>query len=142
MKLSRVIWLSCFLFLLASCASTHSFKVPGADITRIQSIYVNTVTNDNEVGRTIANQLKKMGYKTSHGLTPTPPVPVDAIITYEDKWKWDMTMYLLKLTIRVRDGATNQVLAIGESYQPSLQRESVEAIVEKVLVGILRTQAQ
>ena len=140
MKLSRVLLLSSLLFLLVSCASTHSFKVPGTDLTKIRSVYVNTVANDNDVGRITVEQLRKMGYKTSHGLTSIPPEPVDAIVTYEDKWKWDMTMYLLKLTIRVRDGTTNQILAIGESYQPSLQRESVEAIVEKVLVGIFRTQ--
>jgi hypothetical protein len=36
----------------------------------------------------------------------------------------------------VRDGATNKFMASGESYQPSLQRDSVEAIVQKVLIDV------
>lgn len=128
------------LFLvLAACANLQASRVPGADLGKIRSVYVAKLPSDERgVDHMIMQRLNGMGYNAYRGASPTPPAPVDAIVTYEDRWMWDMSMYLLKLNITVRDGATNQLLATGESYRPSLERLPAEEVVEEVLVAIFQ----
>jgi hypothetical protein len=79
-----------------------------------------------------------MGFKSSYGVNDTPASPVDAIITYQDRWMWDITMYMIQLDVQVRDGQTRAVLANGRSFRPSLQRKSPEGMVEEVLLDIFK----
>ncbi|MGH8275633.1 MAG: hypothetical protein ACRETH_02950, partial [Steroidobacteraceae bacterium] len=72
------------------------------------------------------------------GDAATPPTPVDAIVTYQDRWMWDITMYMLKLDVQVRDGRSGAILATGEVMRPSLQRKSPEDMVEEVLGVIFK----
>jgi hypothetical protein len=61
---------------------------------------------------------------------------VDAVVTYQDRWMWDITMYMIKLDIQVHDGKSGAILANGEAMRPSLQRKSPEGMVEEV-VGVI-----
>jgi hypothetical protein len=61
---------------------------------------------------------------------------VDAIVTYVDKWFWDITMYMLELTITLRDPKTDFPLATGSSYHTSMTRKSPEGMVDEVLTNI------
>jgi hypothetical protein len=61
---------------------------------------------------------------------------VDAIVTYVDKWFWDITMYMLELTITLRDPKTDFPLATGNSYHTSMTRKSPEGMVDEVLTNI------
>lgn len=127
------------LVTLTACANLQAYKAPGADFNKIQSIYVtNKNGDDSNIDRIIAEQLCKMGYKATYGSTLKTSDVVDALVSYEDKWMWDMTMYLLKLNINVLDGTTSQFIAKGESYRPSLQRKSPEGMVEEVLQEIFK----
>ena len=85
----------------------------------------------------IANELNSMGYQATSGVEQTSPIPVDAIVTYRDKWMWDITMYMLELNIDLRDPKTNYSFASGRSYRTSLARKSPEEMTEEVLVKIL-----
>jgi len=139
MSTLKALSLACLFLVLAGCANLQSSRVPGADLGKIRSVYVAKLPADERgVDQMIVQRLTSMGYRASHGSSPTPPAPVDAIVTYEDRWMWDMSMYLLKLNIRVQDGATNQLLAAGESYRPSLERLPAEEVVEEVLVAIFQ----
>lgn len=40
--------------------------------------------------------------------------PADANVSYVDVWRWDVTMYLKSLRIRMFDGRTGDLLASGE----------------------------
>ena len=57
----------------------------------------------------------------------------DAIVTYVDKWRWDITMYLLELTITLRDPKTEMPLAEGNSFHTSLTRMSQTEMVNEVV---------
>ena len=55
-----------------------------------------------------------------------------------DKWMWDMTMYLLELTVTIHDPRTEVGLATGNSMYTSLIRKSPQAMVDEVVDNILK----
>jgi hypothetical protein len=50
---------------------------------------------------------------------------------------WDITLYLLELTVTVREPANGQALAVGNSYHTSLTRQSSHEMVTELLNNIL-----
>ena len=64
------------------------------------------------------------------------PDNVDAIVTYLDKWQWDLTMYMIELQIIIRDPDSNFPFATGKSFHTSLTRLSPEKMVAEVLDNI------
>jgi len=110
---------------------------PTADLDDIKSIYVTIFASDGRgINLLIANKLKKMGYHASTGVDT--PSNVDVVVTYKDKWMWDITMYMLELTITIRDPKTNFPLASGNSYHTSLTRKSPEEMVDEVIDNIFK----
>lgn len=67
---------------------------------------------------------------------PQASYQTDSVITYVDRWVWDITLYLLELTVTLRDAATNFPQAVGNSYHTSLTRKSPEEMVEEVMTNI------
>ena len=124
---------------LCGCATTDSSKAPGADLKSLKTFYVVKLPADGRgIERLVADRLNMMGYQATSGISETPPSLVDAVVTYQDKWMWDITMYMLQLDIQIRDGKTNLVIASGHSMRPSLQRKSPSGMVEEVLTGIFQ----
>jgi hypothetical protein len=81
--------------------------------------------------------LEKRGFVVSKGPELQGPYPADVAITYVDKWMWDMTMYMIELTIQVRDPKNNFPLATGNSMHTSMARKSPPEMVDEVLGNIL-----
>jgi len=124
---------------LAGCATSNSARAPDTDLHKLKSFYVVRVPADTRgVEKLIAKRLETLGYQSTSGDAPTPASRVDAIVTYEDRWMWDITMYMIKLDIQIHDGATGAVLANGEVMRPSLQRKSPEGMVEETLGVIFK----
>jgi hypothetical protein len=120
--------------LLTACATSNSAHAPDADLHKLKTFYVARLPADeNGIEKLIAKRLTVMGYQCTAGDAQTPESPVDAIVTYQDRWMWDITMYMIKLDIQIHDGATGAVLANGEVVRPSLQRKSPEGMVEETL---------
>lgn len=125
--------------LASGCATLDASKAPGADLTKLKSLYVQRLPADERgVQRIISDRLNLMGKQSSFGDAEAPAEPVDAIVTYQDKWMWDITMYMLQLSVQVRDGQTRSVLASGSAMRPSLERKSPEGMVEEVLTEIFK----
>jgi hypothetical protein len=55
---------------------------------------------------------------------------------------WDITLYLLELTVTLRDADNNFPLAVGNSYHTSLTRKSPDEMVEEVMTNIFNTAKQ
>lgn len=111
---------------------------PTADLTTIKSIFVTKLAPDDRgINILIADKLKEKGYLVTTGVE-TPP-NVDVVVTYRDKWMWDITMYMLELTITIRDPKTDFPLATGNSYHTSLSRKSPEEMVEEVINNIFNS---
>jgi hypothetical protein len=123
-----------FTILLSACATSNSARAPDVDLNRFKTFYVTRLSSDERgIEKLIASRLTAMGYESSSGDAPTPPSPVDAIVTYQDRWVWDLTTYMIRLNIQIRDGNTGAVVANGEVMRPSLQRKSPEGMVEETL---------
>jgi len=124
--------------LMTGCANHATATLsPGADLSAIKTAYV--VKHDKDkynVNQIIKSKLESKGYVVTTG--PELPVPyaTDVSVTYIDKWMWDITMYMLELTINFRDPKTNFPIATGNSLHTSLTRKSPDAMVEEVLANI------
>ena len=120
--------------MLTACATTNSARAPDADLHVLKTFYVARLPADERgIEKLISNRLTVMGYQCTSGDAQTPVSPVDAIVTYQDRWMWDITMYMIKLDIQIHDGKTGAILANGEVMRPSLQRKSPEGMVEETL---------
>lgn len=120
--------------LFTGCASTDSSLAPGTDLSKLTTFYVQKLPADNRgIEVLISDRLNLMGYESTYGVSATPPEKVDAIVTYQDRWAWDITMYMIQLDIQLRDGESKRVLASAKSVRPSLQRKTPEGMVEEVL---------
>ena len=90
------------------------------------------------VGKLVTDNLVKRGFSATAGPEVPQPSKVDAVITYVDRWMWDITMYMLELTITIRDPGNEYPLASGKSYHTSLTRMSPSEMVDEVLNNIFK----
>ena len=127
------------LFIAGGCSTLQATKAPGADLSRLKTFYVQRLAADERgIEQLIVKELTRRGYVSSFGIEATTTFPVDALVTYQDKWMWDITMYMLQLSIQIRDGKDRTVLATGQSFRPSLVRKSPEGMVNEVLGEIFK----
>ena len=91
---------------------------------------------DGSTKKLIAEKFASKGFKVTADPEPNPGA--DAVVTYVDKWMWDITMYMLELTITLREPKTDFPLATGNSYHTSLSRKSPKEMVDEVVENILK----
>lgn len=142
MLIKKTLIISTFLIavlFLSGCANKATVtKDKNINLDVIKSIHV--VNNDgggNELIPVIESKLNKMGYKVTSGDKISPEA--DAIITYRDKWMWDITMYMIELTVTLRDTKDNFPLATAYSMHASLTRKSPEEMVDETLSNIFNS---
>ncbi len=110
---------------------------PDVEISQLMKFFVVRFGPDDRfINKLITNQLINMGYEATTGPEDKAPNYVDAVVTYQDKWQWDISMYMLELDITFRNPKTNVLLAVGNSYHTSLTRKSPEEMVKEVLNNI------
>ena len=124
------------MVLLTGCInSAHKSINPTADLSNIKIIHVEQFARDSRgLDKVIAEQLRAMGYTASTG--DTIPENSDAIITYRDKWRWDMSMYLLSISIKIRDPDTLFPMANAISLHTSVTRQSPSTMIREALNNI------
>src|SRR5574341_2513174 len=120
--------LACTAVLLVSgCAKLTASVPPGTEFSKLKSFYVVHLPPDNRgINQLIREDLATRGFEATTGPESARPQAVDVVVTYEDRWMWDITMYMLSLNITFRHPETNTLLASGQSYRPSLERRSEE----------------
>jgi len=127
--------------MLSGCAVNRATATvdPSADLRSLKSMHVVKLEEDgHDVNELITKKLRSMGYEVT--TSKEKRSDVDAVVTYWDKWMWDITMYLLELTITIRDPGTDYPLATGNSMHTSLTRKSPEAMVDEVVTNIFKEQ--
>ena len=126
--------------LTAGCAvnrATGSVDA-SANLPALKTMYVKKYPDDNaDVNVLIADKLRSKGATVTTG-TEAPPSGVDAVVTYVDKWMWDITMYMLELTVTIRDPKTDFPLATGNSFHTSLTRLSPKEMANEVVDNIYK----
>ena len=134
-------YISLFLIGLAASGCINratATLAPGAGFSHVNTFYVVHQPRDKEkLHQMISDNLSMKGYRSTAGPElPPESYKTDAIITYVDKWMWDITLYLLELTVTVRE-PTGQPLAVGNSYHTSMTRLSPQEMIDEVLGNIL-----
>lgn len=125
------------LAVATGCANRATASLtPGSDLSKIRSLYLIPKENDRDNYKLIKENLEKRGFGVTIGPEMPLPYTSDAVVTYVDKWMWDITMYMLELTITFRDPTNNFPLAVGNSMHTSLSRLSPEEMVDEVLTNI------
>lgn len=128
------------LALLSGCVTQLNSDVsPEAKLQDLKTIYVVHLPQDGRgVDKLIADRLAVMGKQATSGERSAMPEDVDAIVTYQDKWMWDITMYMIELNVQVRRPKNEIALATGHSLRTSLARKSPAQMVEEVLNDIFK----
>ena len=136
----KLFFLLIVIFLISGCVNRFSAKwAPSASLTNTASFYVIKLGPDGRgINKLISDKLVYMGYKSTTGLGVDIQSNVDIVVDYADKWMWDITMYMLELTITFRDPKTDVPLGSGNSYHTSLTRKSPQEMVDEVLTNIFK----
>ena len=126
--------------LVSGCAVNRATATvdPKTDLTKLKTMYVKKIPEDD--GGTnvlIVDKLATKGVTATTGEGPAP-AGIDAIVTYVDRWMWDITMYMLELTVTLRDPKNNLPLASGNSFHTSLTRLSPKEMVNEVIDNIYK----
>lgn len=145
-RLAPMLFVICLMLLTSGCAVNRatSTVTPGADLSKVKSFYIVEKQGDKgtyNVYKLIESNLAKRGYAVTTGSDMKSPYKLDVILTYVDKWKWDMSMYMLQLTITFKDATNNLTMASGNSIHTSLTRKPPEEMVEEVLTNIFNAKA-
>ena len=104
-RLTSMLFVFCLLLLTAGCAVNRATAIvtPGNDFSKVKSFYIVKEQGDDNVYKLIEANLTKRGYAVSTGSDMTSTYKSDVTLTYVDRWMWDMTMYMLNLTITFKD---------------------------------------
>lgn len=141
----RMPWL---LAVLMSCALVACSGVRRADVSQgfdlagVRTAHVVRIARDERgTWQLIANALAARGMQVSTGTAEDAPPGTDVLVTYQDRWTWDVTMYMSGLDVQLRDPKTQFQLASGAVSHPSLDRERPETIVKEVFDEIFMRAA-
>lgn len=136
--------LQALALLACGCASVSTAPVSRAKLQKIQFIRIEPLPNDQHgMDKLIAADLKSRGFDVEIGTSQAGGRRPDAILCYQDKWMWDLSMYLLCLDVQLRSAKTRVIVAQGQSFQPSLERKPPEFVVHRLLDDVIgpRTSA-
>jgi hypothetical protein len=135
--------LAIFVGLTSGCVTQlKSDIMPGTDLKELKKIYVVRLDKDHRgVEKMIAVRLNMMGYEATSGEKAAVPEDAQAVVTYQDKWMWDITMYMLELNVQVRRPKTDIAIATGHALRTSLARKSPAEMVEEVLTDMFKKKA-
>lgn len=144
-KFAPTLLVICLFLLTSGCASNRAIAIStsGTDLSKVKSFYIIEVQADKDtwkVCKLIETNLTKRGYAVTTGPEMKSPDKSDVILTYVDKWVWDMSNYMLSLTITFKEPTTYLTMARGHSYHTSLTRKSPEEMVDEVLTSIFKTK--
>lgn len=104
--------------LLGGCSTTQHITLakaaPALKVTTVAQVPAEG--NSPEMNANLTNALQ------AEGLQVKAPLPadarksddVDAIVSYVDVWRWDLVMYLKKLSVKMYDAKTGDLLVMGD----------------------------
>jgi hypothetical protein len=141
--LQRAFAAACAVMMLiaaAGCAVNRAdaMLMPDADLSKVKTLYiVHSDASKHDADKDLQAAFERRGFVVTTGPAHTPPYAQDAVVTYVDRWMWDITMYELELTATVRSPVNEFPLATAHSMHTSLTRRSPAEMADEVVGGIL-----
>ena len=130
------------VFLVVTCAAgcgyheMSNFVRPNDNVLESERFFVAVHPYDDwKIGNMIAKRLTVQGKRVSEGPIEEQPEDAQVVVTYEDRWMWDIAMYMLSLKVDFRDARTNELLATAYSYRTSLYRKPPHNVVNEVITA-------
>ena len=126
---------------VAGCSTDRSSAVlPGVDLSRYRSAFVTCQPKDGAgICDYIARDLRERGWQVTTSAEPLKPREADVLVDYEDRWSWDVSVYLLTLRIDLRAPQTNLLLATSRVYRTSLARGTPASMTREALDSVFAT---
>lgn len=126
------------LLVASACATVSTSVAPNINLGAIKTFYIVQNADDSRgVYQSIQHQMSNLGRQVSSGAEFSRPKDVDAVVTYNTRWNWDLWWYLSDLVIEVRDPKTNVLLASG-LYAQRFSRGGVETVVTETVNSIFK----
>ncbi|NMG54019.1 hypothetical protein [Aromatoleum aromaticum] len=142
-QILKLLLLLCMIVTLGTgCAINRAtaHTDPATDLSTLKTMHVKKFADDNaNTDALIADRLRSKGISVTTD-ADTRPGKVDATVTYVEKWMWDITMYMLELTVVIREPESDFPLASGNSYHTSLTRKSPGEMANEVIDNIYKGQ--
>ena len=139
-NVSRLVFFLAVIFYASGCVNRAGATWDSsANTAQMESFYVAKLEPDERgINKLIADKLVNMGLAATTGPRNNMPSGVDILVEYADKWMWDITMYMVELTITFREPETEIPLGSGNSLHTSLTRKSPKEMVDEVLENLFK----
>lgn len=141
MSRTKSIVVALFLLLTSSACVTnreHARFDPERDIQPSDVFYVEQPRDDQrQLGQLIADNLSARGMVATAGPEDSAPAKSTILVTYEARWSWDITTFLIEMTITLRNSTTRDAFAIGSSYHTSMSRLNPVEMVDEIISNLV-----
>jgi hypothetical protein len=120
--------------ILSSCTSLKTELTPGASLAGKNLFYVERHPEEDwGFHQMIADEMCMMGHTASAGEPHQGPAGIDAIVTYDDKWSWDLSPWMYGLDLRVLDAKTRSLIVKTSNRRGSLFRRNPKQMAQETL---------
>lgn len=126
----------CGSLFLAACATTDvgSYIVPGEALAPSGSYYIVFSENDERALHELLREgMIARELDASSGFADRVPADATYVVEYGSQWQWDVTWYLLHLSVRVYEPDERLLIASAHSERTSLVRRPAEEVVAETL---------
>ncbi len=122
------------LAMLAGCATLDVDSGDPERLAAAERFYVEKLPADERgIEHVVAQELRAMNYDATSGPRRDALDNVDVLVTYQDRWAWDITMYMRRLDIQFRDPETREAWATGTAERGSLNRKQPGEFAREIL---------
>lgn len=134
------IWIAALLVIASGCgyAQQSHFVRPDVSLGGYERFYV--VQHENEdwgIADFIVKHLEAAGLVATAGAQSQVSDDAQVVVTYQDQYMWDLTMYMLTFKVDFRDARTEVLLASAQTYRTSTKRKDPETMVGEAVAAIL-----
>lgn len=135
------LFILCSFFTISGCInSTTALRLNDIDLMKKRTLYLVELPQDKDNHKIIKANLEKRGFIVTSGLAMPVPYKQDIVVTYLDRWWWDITPYMIDLSIVFREPHDNFPIAGGSSFHTSTSRLSPEDMVDEVLNNVFNSK--
>ena len=122
-SLTRLIAILALVATAGGCVGNSSGQMTLPEATARQSAYFveRHARDERDLASTIAERMRARGLSAVAGTATDRKPEHSYVVTYVDRWFWDMRMYLADLRIEVRDAKDQSIVGYGQSSQSSLK---------------------
>jgi hypothetical protein len=111
--------------------------MPGARLSPTEVYYVEKLASDGRgIETAIRDQLEALGKRATSGLAGSAPPAATVLVTYQDRWMWDLRMVLVQLDIQFKNAKTGHVVATGKMFRKEFKTMSPDEMASEVLAEI------